>query len=556
MAAVDRRSAHASVLVAGFTALSRATGLLRVLMVAAVLGPTHLGNVYLLTNTLPNLVWYGFLAGSLVPSVLVPVLVRHLEAGAPDELARVSRSFLGVVTLAGLVAVPVAVVGAPLLLHLATLGVPGSVAEEQVSLARLLVLLTLPQVLLYALVGTANAVLYSRRRFALAAAGPTIENLGVMLVLAIVVAVYGGPEAAAGAPTGLVVLLGAGSTAAVALNAGLQWWGARRCGVTLVPAGGWRDREVTTVLRRAARSVGTAGLLAAQTLVALLLASRVTGGTVALQISLNFYALPIALITTPIGLAVLPELARAWHAHDLKEFRSTYLQGLTSALFFAVPATVGFVLLARPLARAVVPGAMSGGAAEAMIVTSLAVLALGLAGQALTFVTTQAAFAAGDTGSPLACMAVQAVVCVGLGAVVAASMTGAAAVPAVAACYAAATLVGGVTLLLRVAGRWPELRTLLLPSLLRTATAAAVMAVVVASAVALVSGPISGPISGPVSGGVSGRSGSLLVVVTVALAGLVTYLVVARLLRAPELAWWAAGLRRRVEPPLAAGVAR
>ena len=39
-------------------------------------------------------------------------------------------------------------------------------------------------------------------------------------------------------------------------------------------------------------------------LLVMLLASRVAGGAVALQVGLNFYALPIALVTTPIGLAI------------------------------------------------------------------------------------------------------------------------------------------------------------------------------------------------------------------------------------------------------------
>ena len=98
---------------AGFTALSRLTGLLRVLLVGAVLGPTHLGNAYQVTNTLPNLVWYGFLAGSLVPTVLVPVLVRQIERGQESSLASVSRGFLGVVSAASLVVAPVAVVLLP-----------------------------------------------------------------------------------------------------------------------------------------------------------------------------------------------------------------------------------------------------------------------------------------------------------------------------------------------------------------------------------------------------------------------------------------------------------
>ena len=36
-----------------------------------MLGPTFFGNTYQFMNSLPNLVYYGFLAGSLFPSLLM-----------------------------------------------------------------------------------------------------------------------------------------------------------------------------------------------------------------------------------------------------------------------------------------------------------------------------------------------------------------------------------------------------------------------------------------------------------------------------------------------------
>ena len=238
----DVRSARASVVVAAFTALSRASGLVRVLAVGAVLGPTHLGNAYQVSNTLPNLVWYGFLAGSLVASILVPVLVRRLDRQEAFRVDAVGGGFLGLVCVGALLLSPLAVLGLPVLLEVATLGVPADVSSEQVDLARLLVLLTIPQVVLYAVVGTSGAVMNSRRQFGLAAAGPAVENLGVIAVLGATMLAFGPTEGSSTAPVGEVLLLGAGSTAAVAVNAG-QWWGARRCGVTLVPRAGWRDPE-------------------------------------------------------------------------------------------------------------------------------------------------------------------------------------------------------------------------------------------------------------------------------------------------------------------------
>ena len=70
-----------SITVAAWTIVSRATGVLKFACIGAVLGPTFFGNTYQFTNSLPNLVYYGFLAGSLFSSLLVPALVRHIDAG-------------------------------------------------------------------------------------------------------------------------------------------------------------------------------------------------------------------------------------------------------------------------------------------------------------------------------------------------------------------------------------------------------------------------------------------------------------------------------------------
>jgi putative peptidoglycan lipid II flippase len=532
------------VVVAGFTALSRVSGVARVLVVGAVLGATQLGNAYQVTNTLPNLVWYGFLAGSLLPSVLVPMLVRQLDSGGPDRVVEVSRGFLGVATLASLVLGPLAVLGLPLLMRLASLGVDTPATEHQVDMARLLVVLTVPQILLYALVGTAAAVMYSHGRFALASAGPALENVGVIAVLVTSAVAFRDPENLADAPAAQLVLLGAGSTAAVALNAAAQWWGAYRRGVALFPTGGWRDPDVSTVLHRAGLSVLTAGLLACQTLLVVLLASRVTGGVVGLQIALNFYAVAIALIATPIGLALLPQLSRLTRAADVAAYRETFLSGLTSALFLAAPASVGYVLLAGPMAAVVSAGRLSSGSGELMISGGLAALAVGLVGETITFTTTQAAYVVGDVRTPYRCMQIQVVTCAVLCVAAVGFGAGPTLVIALALAFALSVLVGGCLLLARVVKGWPSVGLRLWASGRRIGVGCVVMVP-----------PVLGT-SHVAQHLLSGRPGEAAALLGGTLVGVGVFILVQRLLKAPELAWWLSGLRRRGPAAVPVGRAR
>jgi putative peptidoglycan lipid II flippase len=404
-----------SLTVAAWTIVSRVTGLIRFACIGAVLGPTFFGNTYQLTNSLPNLIYYGFLAGSLFSSLLVPALVRHIDAGDRRASERVAGGFLGM-TLVSLVAVaPVALVLGPLVLGFAAVGGGAHLAgAAEVRIGRLLILMFIPQIFCYGVVGTATAVMNSRQRFALAAGAPSIENLGTIAVLLATGVLYGTDTNLNQVPTGEMLLLGLGSTGAVVLHAATQWYGAKRAGSVLIPRPGWRDPEVRVVVRRAVPSLAQAGLLALQVLTLLTVANRLPGGVVGFQIALNFYYLAIAVGATPVALSLLPRLARMHLDGDTAGFRDTLVRGFALGLFVAIPAAVAYLVLAEPLARAISFGRMNTASGVTMVALSLAALSLAVVSQTTFMIATYASYARKNTRSPLVSMLLQAVICLGL----------------------------------------------------------------------------------------------------------------------------------------------
>lgn len=397
LAAPDRAVGD-SMTVAAWTVVSRATGVLRGVTIAAVLGATFFANTYQFTNSLPNLVYYGFLGGAQFTSLLIPALVRHIDAGDSRAAGRVAGGFFGLVAAAAVAATPIAVLLAPLAL--------GGARTSQA-----LVLMLMPQILLYGVVGSASAIMNAHRRFALAAAAPALENLGTITVLVLVFVLYPEGRALQNAPLGELLLLGLGTTAAVGAHAAAQWWGARRVGVVLLPRPGWRYPEVREIVRRAVPSFVQATLAAVQLLVLLAFANLVAGGVVAFQLAMNFYFLPVALGATPVALSLAPRLSRMTGAGQLVVFRDTYLRGVAYALFLAVPAAVAYLVLAWPIARAVSFGGFGTGAGIALIAAAVMTLSLGVVGETLFLVTTYACYARGDTRTPLQGMALQTGVC-------------------------------------------------------------------------------------------------------------------------------------------------
>jgi murein biosynthesis integral membrane protein MurJ len=401
-----------SLSVAVWTLVSRFTGVLRGITIAAVLGATYFANTFQFTNSLPNLVFYGLLAGSMFSSLLVPALVGHIDSGDRPAAARTAGGLLGVAMLGMLAIVPVAAVATPWLLRLGSAGAANAAAAaSQAHVGAILVLLLLPQVPLYAIVGTATAVQNAYRRFALAAAAPALENLGTIAVLGVVAVLYTHVAAERSVPLALVLLLGLGATGAVMLHASVQWWGARRVGIVLVPESGWHDPQVRATIRRALPALAQAALAALLLGALSLAADREPGGVVAFQLATNFYFLPIALAASPVALSLVPRLSRMTAPGQAGMFRDTYLHGLALACFFAVPAATAYAVLARPIAGAIGFGAFGAAGGRDLIAAALRGLAPAIVGETLFLVSTYACYARKDTRRPLRGMVIQVVVC-------------------------------------------------------------------------------------------------------------------------------------------------
>ncbi|MGP0024120.1 MAG: murein biosynthesis integral membrane protein MurJ [Streptosporangiaceae bacterium] len=519
-----------SLTVAAWTILSRVTGLARVAVVAAVLGPTYTGNTYQFTNSLPNLLYYGFLAGGLFSSLLAPALVRHIDAGNWRASERVAGGFLGVTLVAMVAITPLAIILGPLALKVAAFGGPHAIGAAEVRVGRLLIIMFIPQMFLYGVIGTATAVMNSRRRFALAAGAPAVENLGTIAVLVATAALYGTGRGLGNLPPGELLLLGLGSTGAVALHAATQWWGARRAGVVLLPRPGWRDPEVRAVVRRAVPALGQAGLDAVQLLALLIAANRLPGGIVAFQIAWNFYTLANNLGTTPVALSLVPRLSRMHMDGDTRDFRDTLVRGLALGFFVTIPAAVALLVLAKPLAAATSFGQMDSVLGVAMVAAALAPLSLAVVGQTAFMIATYASYARKDTRSPLRSMMLQAAVCLG---VVSCSLLvhGPTVLLVLGLALSGSVVVAAGHLMIRM---W---RTLgdrgtqrLTPSLARFVAGAAIMA-----------GPAW--LTATVLPGLLGRPlGPRVGIVAAALVGAAVYVAVQALWRTPEVGWLAEGL--------------
>jgi putative peptidoglycan lipid II flippase len=496
------------------TAVSRVIGFARVLVVAAVLGTTYLGNAFQAANSLSN-VLFELLAAGALSAVLVPTFVSLLDAGDQDGAEQVAGGVLWV-ALCGLGAITVAgIAAAPVLARLLTLGVPAEVAGEQRELVTYLLRFFLPQVLLYAAGTVATAALYAKRRFAVTAAAP-IGNTVVMVAALLAF------RAAAGADPGLELdtterlLLVVAGTGGVVAFVGILLVACRRAGFRLRPRHPRGDPRVGAALVHSAWGAvlhtGAGALLGA----AVVAGSAVEGAVVAYQVGWVFFLAPYGILAQPIHTAILPELVA--EAGDPARFAASVRWAVERIAALVLPVSALLVALAAPGMRLVAFGEATDAGAE-LLGAALASLAVGLLPYSAFLLLARVSYALGDSRTPGAISLASAAVGIavmGSGALLDAD--GTERVALLGAGHTVAYVVGTAVLSRRLERRlgaalWP-------PSTFRFAGAA------------LVAGVVAWGVQGAVEVG-SGRVADLAAAAAGGVAGLAVVAVAVRLLRLP-----------------------
>jgi putative peptidoglycan lipid II flippase len=218
--------------------VSRVTGFVRQLALVTVLGLGVVNDSYTVANTLPNIV-YELLLGGVLTSIMVPLLVRAQTDDA-DGGEAYTRRLLTVAGAALSLATLAAMAAAPLLTRL-YLGDGDGPANPQ--LATAFAWLLLPQIFFYGLGALLGALLNTRGVFGPFAWAPVLNNVVVLGVLAVFVALPGRislDPVRMGEPKLLV--LGLGTTLGIVVQALVLLPAVRRTGFRYRPLWGWDRR--------------------------------------------------------------------------------------------------------------------------------------------------------------------------------------------------------------------------------------------------------------------------------------------------------------------------
>ncbi len=380
------------------TAISRLTGLLRVVVFGIIIGQTALADAFDGANNSPNSI-YELLVGGLLAASLVPLFTRFTEDNdeeATNAVVSVSLIVLGIATA-------VAIALAPLIFRLFSLHVSPLVDPQQFRhVGTVMTRIFLVQIFFYGLTAIASALLNARRHFFAAAWCPVLSNVITITMLLII------PFTRDGTPGLQDVLTDHTFFWLFTLSA---TGGVMAMGLVLIPAlkkakislkftPNFSHPAVRTMVKLSSWTFGYVVTNQIALIVIKNLAEPGSGNQDAYSKAFTFFMLPHGLLAISIATTFVPELVRRVRAGDKDGFGSWLTAGVRWISILTIPASVAIVILAHPIISAILEHGHFDSLASHNTSRALAGFSIGLAGFSIYIFCLRGFYAHEDTRTP------------------------------------------------------------------------------------------------------------------------------------------------------------
>lgn len=401
------RLARASAWMALGTVVSRATGLLRSIVLVAVVGTALNGDLFNIANSIPNSL-YILVAGGIFNVVLVPQLVRAMQNDEDGGDAYANR----VITLGLLVLLAASVLltlAVPLIMRL--LYEPTLFTDDfstQRNSALLLMVLCMPQVFFYGAFVLVGQVLNARERFGPMMWAPIVNNVVSLAMLATYATVFGTNRSGAdGFSVPQALLLGIGSTLGIVIQAATLIPFLTKVGFRYRPRFDFRGVGLGHTL---ALSAWTLGFIVVNQITFFVIArigasatleGRQTGqpaaGQTVFDLGFLIAQVPHGIITVSLATAIIPTLSAYAAAGRLNRVGQQIGRTLRLVMSLIVPIGVTVGVLGPQFATLIASGQ---GVTTKAIGITISAFGFGLVAFTLHYVVLRGFYAMEDTRTP------------------------------------------------------------------------------------------------------------------------------------------------------------
>ena len=376
----------AAALIAGSLILSRIIGLLRLVVFAWLFNTSSDLSAYNAAFRIPDTL-FTIVAGGALSSAFIPVFAGLLEHRNEEEAWHVANTVLNTLFITLVGCSVLAFIFAP---QLTEILVPGkgfaALRPETADLTRIM----LVQPVLLGLGGLFAAMQNSYRRFVLPSLAPVLYNVTIVLGTLMFGRHFGVYAAAWSVVVGALIMFE------------IQIWGVAPEAWRYRLSIDWHLAGAREVLRLLGpRLIGLSSFQFMLIVTTVVASSLTAAGFNSIYYAWSLIMFPVGAVGSSVGTAVFPTLSRQSAVDQIGAVQRTVSQSLRAVLFLTLPATVGLILLRRPVVELLF--AHGTWTAESTAATSfaLAFYALAITPLALIEVVARTFYAFRDTRTPV-----------------------------------------------------------------------------------------------------------------------------------------------------------
>ncbi|MBI2582968.1 murein biosynthesis integral membrane protein MurJ [Candidatus Azambacteria bacterium] len=362
---------------------SRLLGFFRNALLAGKFGAGDELDIYFAAFRIPDFVFSALFVGALSAG-FIPVFTRIFHE-RKAEAWNLASDILNITVLGFLMLTVLFFVVAPQIVPFLFPGFAGDRSDLAVHLSRIMFL----QPVFLGISAVLGGVLQSFNRFFVFSLSPIFYNFGIILGVLFLVPIFGVPGLAWGVVLGAVLHMAIQVPTAFSLGFRWKWI------IDFTLAG--LKRMFTLMVPRSLSLIVTQLNLLAITVIA----STLEKGSVAIfALANDLQNFPIGVFAISFAVAAFPALARHLAAGNRKEFIESFGRAFREILFWLLPATALFLVLAPDIVQVALRYGKFETSSAALTTQTLFIFSLGLAAQGLIPLVIRAFFAMENTLVP------------------------------------------------------------------------------------------------------------------------------------------------------------
>ena len=370
--------------------LSNLIGLVRQILVSRIFGTSQTMDAFNAAVTFPDFL-FSLLAGGALASAFLPTFTGFLANEKRDDAWRLASAVINLVILILSAVSGLAALFAPALVRHVIFVLKPELDPSLQSLTVDLLRIVLFAPTIFGVSGLLMSILNTHQKFWMPALAPVFNWVGWILSIIFLVPKMG------------IFGLAWGYIIGAVLHLLVQVPGLLRLpGRYYVPTLGLDNPAVGEVIRlMAPRLLGVAAVQINFVVNAMIATSQMEGSLTAINVARMVMTMPLFVIAQAIATAALPTFAGQVARGEMTEMRSSLAATLRGVILLSLPATIGLILLRRPIISALFQYGEFDARSTEMVSWALLWFTAGLVGHSIVEILSRAFYALHDTKTPV-----------------------------------------------------------------------------------------------------------------------------------------------------------